>query len=71
MELFSRLINVLEQTKGEVLYRGGTPDSDDLFIPPHILDVSGDDPIMKDEVCVLALLFCVNVLSLGRGEGNM
>lgn len=42
--------NLLETSKGEVLFKGGEFDADDLFIPPYILDVTFDDVLMKDEV---------------------
>jgi hypothetical protein len=41
---------LLKLTNGTILHQGGMPVENDLFIPPTILDVEVDDPIMKTEV---------------------
>ncbi|CAG8566628.1 1136_t:CDS:2 [Dentiscutata heterogama] len=47
---FDRLQNLLNQTKGKIVY-GGNFDRDDLYISPTIVaDVPKDDKLMEDEI---------------------
>lgn len=47
---FDRLANLMKETRGTILYKGGEFDADDLFVPPIILDVQIDDPLMQTEI---------------------
>uniref|UniRef100_A0A0K0FK22 Aldehyde dehydrogenase n=1 Tax=Strongyloides venezuelensis TaxID=75913 RepID=A0A0K0FK22_STRVS len=47
---WNRISSLLNKTKGTILVQEGTPDENDLFIPPTIIDVSKDDPFMEDEI---------------------
>lgn len=50
---FSRLENLLKESNGKIIFEGGTPDRDDLYIPPVLIDISTDDVLMKSEVTFL------------------
>ncbi|KAM3717115.1 Aldehyde dehydrogenase, dimeric NADP-preferring [Dirofilaria immitis] len=47
---FDRLCGLLSRSKGQILYKGGELNRNDLFIPPIIISVSADDALMKDEI---------------------
>ncbi|KAH7705931.1 CBN-ALH-4 protein [Aphelenchoides avenae] len=47
---YNHLASILGSTKAKVLYKGGEPDPDDLYIPPIILEALPDDATMKDEI---------------------
>jgi len=47
---FDRINTLLEKTKAKVVFKGGEPDRDDLFIPPVLLDVEPGDIVMEDEI---------------------
>ncbi|CEF63604.1 Aldehyde dehydrogenase NAD(P)-dependent family and Aldehyde dehydrogenase domain and Aldehyde/histidinol dehydrogenase domain and Aldehyde dehydrogenase, N-terminal domain and Aldehyde dehydrogenase, C-terminal domain-containing protein [Strongyloides ratti] len=47
---WNRISNLLKNTKGNILVQEGTPDENDLFIPPTIIEVSKDDTFMEDEI---------------------
>lgn len=49
---FRRLMGLLKDTKGKVVYKaGGETDEKDRFIPFHLLEVdSADDILLQEEV---------------------
>uniref|UniRef100_A0A7E4UN02 Aldehyde dehydrogenase n=1 Tax=Panagrellus redivivus TaxID=6233 RepID=A0A7E4UN02_PANRE len=47
---FDRLNNIIKTSNGEILFQGGKPDRDDLFIPPTIIEATEDDSTMEDEL---------------------
>jgi len=48
---FDRLKDLTDRSKGRLLFNFGNPDREDLFIPPHVIEVdSADDSVMKDEL---------------------
>ncbi|GMR39060.1 hypothetical protein PMAYCL1PPCAC_09255, partial [Pristionchus mayeri] len=48
---FQRLINLLQKSKGKVVYKaGGEISAADKFIPVHLIDVDADDEFMKEEI---------------------
>ncbi|MCP9264740.1 Aldehyde dehydrogenase [Dirofilaria immitis] len=64
---FSRLCGLLSRSKGQILYKGGELNRNDLFIPPIIISVSADDALMKDELYSIKRKTTCN-LSFTRSE---
>ncbi|VDP03383.1 unnamed protein product [Heligmosomoides polygyrus] len=50
-QAFRRLSSLLFSTRGTLVYKAvEAPNKEDKFIPPYVLLVKEDDPLMKDEI---------------------
>lgn len=47
---FDRVKAMLDKTNGQVLYKNGEPDREDVFIPPMVVDTDLKDVLMREEV---------------------
>uniref|UniRef100_A0A914HYT5 Aldehyde dehydrogenase n=1 Tax=Globodera rostochiensis TaxID=31243 RepID=A0A914HYT5_GLORO len=47
---FDRVKAMLDKTNGQVLYKSGEADREDVYIPPIVLDTDLKDALMQDEV---------------------